>query len=309
MKPATSIEKMCRVFDSFRSTASLGITEVSEKTGLLRSDVHRILRSLEHFGYIAQDSQTKKYQLGLELLKLGHLVHRRLEVREIARPFMRQLSDSAEATANLALFDAHDLEIIFVEQIDSPAEVQIRSRIGKTAAPHATSLGKVLLAYLDSATVGAVLKKHGLPRITKHTITSLPALERELETVRRKGWAVDHEEALEGAWCIGAPVRNYTGDVVAAVSISKMMAHVARQEEPRIVSLLKTVADGISKALGYGGNGCAPTRRDKPLIRNHVHSKYPHLDAEGNPVNDLDEHTGPVQTGRSREETGYDDRL
>src|SRR5262249_31315741 len=105
MKPATSIEKVCRIFHAFRSRSAMGITEVAEKTNLLCSDVHRIMRSLQHFGFVAQNPRTKKYELGLELLKLGHLVHERTQLCEVARPFMRLLSESALATANLAVFD------------------------------------------------------------------------------------------------------------------------------------------------------------------------------------------------------------
>ena len=82
MKPATSIEKVYRVLNAFRARPSFGVTELAEQTDLLPSDVHRILRSLAHFGYVAQDEHTKKYRLGLELLKLGHLVGERIEFTE-----------------------------------------------------------------------------------------------------------------------------------------------------------------------------------------------------------------------------------
>jgi DNA-binding IclR family transcriptional regulator len=229
----------------------MGITEVADKTNLLCSDVHRILRSLQHFGFVAQNPRTKKYELGLELLKLGHLVHERAELCEVARPFMRLLAEAAQATANLAVFDPQEREVLFVEQIDSPAEVQIRLRIGRRVSPHSTSVGKVLLAHLDSATVAGILEQQGMPRITKHTITEPARFEKELETIRLQGYAADREEAVIGACCFGSPVRNHEGGVVAAVSISMMAAHVSLLDEPRLASLVKVAAANISKALGY----------------------------------------------------------
>jgi len=249
MKPATSIEKVCRIFDAFRSKPALGITETAEKTGLLPSDVHRILASLRNFGYIEQD-QSKKYRLGLELLKLGHLVHQRIELREVARPFMRHLSEVVEATVNLAVFDPHDLEMMFIEQVDSPPET-IGLRIGALVAPHATAVGKLLLAHLDKNTALAVIAKSGLPRQTRFTICDLSKLECELGSIRSQQYALDREEALVGARCIAAPVRDFSGEVVAALSISITAAHSALNGEARLIAAVQTAAANISARLGY----------------------------------------------------------
>ncbi len=250
MKPATSIEKVCRVLEAFRSRPEMGIRDIAGATGLLPSDAHRIMRSLECFGYISQDAETRKYRLGLEVLKLGHLVYQRIELREVARPFLRRLSESVRATANLAIFDPNDMEVVFVEQIDSPDEVQIRLRIGSRASPHATAVGKVLAAYLHRSTARRLLKKDGMPRKTRNTITDLARLEKEFETIRAEGFAADREEAVVGAFCIGAPVRDHTGRVVAAISISMMAARVALSEERRLIHLVKQAAARISEALG-----------------------------------------------------------
>lgn len=260
MKPATSIEKVCRVFDAFRAKPAMGITEVSEKTGLLPSDVHRILRSLQAFGYIEQD-EAKKYYLGLELLKLGHLVHERIGLREVARPFMRHLSELAQATVNLAVFDPHDLEMVFIEQIDTPAEWQLRLRIGAVPTPHATGVGKVLLAHLDRETAMKVIRKSGLPKRTKFTITDIDKLEREFDAVRSQGYALDREEAVIGAYCIAAPVRDHRGEVVAAVSISIMVTHSASNDEPRLIAAVQATAGSISARLGYQETAAKPMRK------------------------------------------------
>jgi DNA-binding IclR family transcriptional regulator len=250
MKPATSIEKVCRVLAAFRSRPSLGITEVAQHTALLPSDVHRILRSLEHFGYVSQDDETRKYRLGLELLKLGDLVHERLELREVARPFMRRLTESTRATASLAVYDDHDLEIVFVEQIDSPEEMQIRRRLGMRVWAHATAVGKVLLAGMNRATARRVLKKHGMPRRTRNTICDAERMERELDIVRDQGYSTDHEEGLQGVTCFGAPVQDHRSRVVAALAVSVVSAQVSNTDESRLITAVKRTAAEISAALG-----------------------------------------------------------
>src|SRR5690242_17444343 len=117
MKPATSIVKVCRVLDTFRDSPVLGVMEVAGRTELLPSDAHRILASLEMFGYIERNAQTRKYSLGLELLRQGHRVLQRLEIRDVGRPFLRHLAETAEGTANLAIVDSREREIIFIEQV------------------------------------------------------------------------------------------------------------------------------------------------------------------------------------------------
>lgn len=252
MKPATSIEKVCRVFDALRTETLMGVTAIAERTGLLPSDVHRIVRSLEHFGYIEQDPETRQYRLGLELLKLGYLVGERLQLRDVARAHLRRLAYTVRATANLAIFDVHDLEVIFVEQVDSPGELQIRMRIGKRVAAHATSVGKVLLAHLDPGMADQVIERHGMPRFTRRTITDPAQLRAELESVRKEGYAMDQGEGLEGAWCIGAPVRDHAGRVAAAISVSLLGSQLGSQDEARVIALLKETATRISTDLGYG---------------------------------------------------------
>ncbi len=258
MKPATTITKVCRVLDAFRDRPSLGVTELAQETRLLPSDVHRILHSLEPYGYIEQDASTKKYHLGLHVLKLGYTVLQRLELREMGRPLLRHLSEEIEATINMAVLDSRELEIIFVEQVDSPSEWQIKPRIGSRAAPHCTALGKVLTAFTDRATARRLLKKNGLPKCTEQTIITAAALEQELNVVREQCYAVDREEAMEGACCIAVPIRDHTGAVVAAVSASMMATHFYRWNEARLASLLKATAARLAASLGYDAK---PERR------------------------------------------------
>jgi IclR family acetate operon transcriptional repressor len=256
MKPATSIEKVCRVLGAFRARPSLGVTELAQQTGLLPSDAHRILRSLEYLGYVTQDELTKRYRLGLELLKLGYLVHERLELCGVARPFMRHLSEIAAATANLAVFDPHELEVIFVEQADSPYKIQVpRLRVGRRAYAHATAAGKVLMAHLPEEIRQSVINKQGLPRLTPYTITDLTKFERELETVRTRGYATNHAEAIGGTFGIGVPIRDHRTEVAAALSISLMAAQIERDNELCFTEVLKSTAAKISASLGAGSDG------------------------------------------------------
>ena len=250
MKPATSIEKVCRVLRVLRTQPALGVNELAEKTGLLQSDAHRILSSLRAFGHVEQDAESKKYRLGLELLKLGYYVYQNLNLRELAKPYMQSLSEMAAATSNLAILDARELEIVFVEQVDSPDEFQVRLRIGARASPHATAVGKMITAHQDRAVAIRMLQKD-LVKKTRRTITDIDVLMAEFEKIRTLGYAMDLEEAVMGACCISAPVRDHTGDVVAALSISMMASRLSPAHESSGVKLVRATAAKISAAVGY----------------------------------------------------------
>lgn len=250
-KPSSSISKACVVLEALRTRPAMGVTEVANACNLLPSDVHRLLRSLMQYNFVEQDPQTKMYHLGLELLRLGYVVHSRLELREVARPILRELSEVTDATASLAVLDPHQNEVVFVEQIDSPREVQVKVRIGSRASPHATAVGKILTAFMPLDKAEAVIKRSRLPRKTSHTITNREQLAREYESIRAQDYGADRDESVEGASCLGAPVRNEGGEVVAAISVSMLTARLARRNEASLVAQVKQAAAMISARLGY----------------------------------------------------------
>ena len=239
------------MFNAFQGSSALGLTQVAALTGLLKSDVFRLLKSLQRFGFIEQDEERGRYRLGLALLELGHLVHHRLRLNDVARPVLRQLAELSGAVANLAILDPIDSKIVFIEQIGTLRPGQLPWRIGqRVECPHATAVGKTLLAHLDPELIGLVLGPKGLRQRTRHTITTVTALDRELRIVRERGYATDWEEALDGSSCIGAPVRDYTRRVVAAVSLSMETHSLAKVGEEEVAALVKSAAAKISAMLG-----------------------------------------------------------
>ena len=150
----------------------------------------------------------------------------------------------------MAIFDGQQLEILFVEQIDSLNEVPMRARIGAPVKPHCTAIGKTISAFLDADTARRVLKKNGMRKWTAHTITDAAELEREFATIQAQGYAVDREEAVENACCLAAPVFDHTGAVVAAISVSMMATRFYRWAEPELAGIVKSFAAKLSATLG-----------------------------------------------------------
>src|SRR4051794_5332129 len=231
MKPATTVGKVCRILAEFRSRPSMGVTELARRVDLFPSDVHRILNSLASYGFIEQNPANKTYRLGMGIMKLGLTTFQRNELREAARSVLQRLSEETDATAHLAMFDPRELDTFLTDQMDAAGDVPFKPSYGAVAPPHCTALGKVIAANIERPVALELVRRHGMTKPTAHTITSLSALEAEWDRIRVQGYAVDLEETAEGGCCIGAPVRDWSGSVAAAISISMPASRFSRYPE------------------------------------------------------------------------------
>jgi len=228
----------------------MGVTELARRVDLLPSDVHRILNSLATYGFIEQNPVNKTYRLGIGVMKLGLATFQRNELREAARSVLQRLSEEADATAHLAIFDAHELDTFLTDQLDAAGDVPFKPSYGAVAPPNCTALGKVIAANIERSIALELVRRHGLTKATARTITSLPTLEAEWDRIRLQGYAVDLEETAEGACCIGAPVLDWSGSAAAAISISMPASRFARYPESQLASLVKRAAAELSAAAG-----------------------------------------------------------
>lgn len=250
VKSATTVAKVCRIIDEFSDRKSLGITDLSRLTALLPSDVHRILASLRANGYIDQDPETKKYQLGFALLRLGLAACQRNKLYEAAHPILVRISQQIEATTHFGALDGRELQVVLIDDVSVSVEDRFRSHLGKAERLHCTALGKTIIANLERHTVSYALEKSGMMRSTGRTITDFATLEKQFKQVREQGYAVDRDECFDGISCIGCAVRDYTGGIVGAVSTSMTTSRFLAWDESRLAAYLKAGAFNISAALG-----------------------------------------------------------
>ena len=249
MRPATTVIKVCRVMEQFQDRQSLGIADLARRTGLVPSDIHRILRSLLAVHYIDQEPETKRYRLGFVLVRLGLTAFRGNLLREKARPILAQVSKRLGAATHLALFERDRLELRLLDQTNGPTAAILPGHLGEVEHLHCTAIGKAILASLDQNTLACALQKRGMPRLTCDTITDAAALERQLEEVRRSGYAFDREELKLGVCCIGSPIRDHTNAVVGAISASISASRFFVSDEPCFGAILKSAADDLSAAF------------------------------------------------------------
>jgi IclR family acetate operon transcriptional repressor len=259
MKPATTITKVCRVLNEFRNRPCMGVTELARRTDLLPSDVHRILSSLQACGFIDRNPATRTYRLGVGIFKLGLTVLQRSELCEQGRPLLKRLSDEVEATAHMAIFDPHELDIFLAEQVDFPEQTPFKSCLGSRANPTRSALGKTIMANIDREAVVLLLQKSGSFKKDGDVLRGLAQIEGELGEIRRQGYGLDIEQSVKGACCVGAPVRDFTGNTIGAISVSMTAKRFYGSHESYLAANVKACAAELSIMLGCDPRAMAAT--------------------------------------------------
>ncbi|MEF3308653.1 IclR family transcriptional regulator [Paenibacillus sp. GYB004] len=211
--------KALQVLDCFTATTpELGVTEISERLGLYKSNVHNIMDTFVKAGYIKKNPDNGKYRLTLKVLQLGHVVSSNISFRKTVQPHMQELADATGETIFLAI-PGEDAEVVYLDSSSPRNLMTVKSVMGIKAPLYCTGIGKAMLAYLPREVVDTVIGR-GLASITDNTITDPGALLDELNTIRLRGYAIDNMEHQFGIKCVGMPIRSRKGDVVAGLSIS-----------------------------------------------------------------------------------------
>ena len=245
-----SVERAITILKSFSlQRPERGVSELSRELGLHKSTVSRLMRTLEHGGLLARNPDTERYRLGVDLIGLASQVVSYMDVREVARPFLRQLAEACQETVNLSVLDAG--RVVNLEQfVPQSRRIKNVGRVGRRMCVHCTAAGKVFLAYCSLDTVDRLLSQP-LHRFTPQTVTDPDQLRGQLEEVRRKGYAIVQEELEEGLNVVAAPVRDHTGQVVTSVSVAGPAFRVTPDLLPELARQVVEVSSEISQQLGY----------------------------------------------------------
>ncbi|HTP07482.1 MAG TPA: IclR family transcriptional regulator [Anaerolineae bacterium] len=247
-----TIEKASEVLALFdREHPEWGVREVAEALRLAKSSAHDLLTSLEQVGLLGKN-EDGRYRLGWRLVTLSETLLATTELRREARPIMEELADQYRETIHLAVLD--DTKVVYVDKLEGKQAVRVElTSLGTRLYAHCSALGKVLLAYQPEENVKRIIKIEGLPRFTANTITDAGELEQALAKVRKQGYAIDQEEILPDLCCIGAPIYNYTGQVIAAISMS-IPAYRFQRSQVELRKAVMRTGKLISERLGYYGS-------------------------------------------------------
>lgn len=229
----------------------LGISEISEKVGLHKSTVHRLLGTLIYKGFVIQDDQTNRYKISLKLYEIGVRKIADVDILKVSRSYTSALMEIFNEVVHLVIRDHN--EIIYIDKVEADNTIRMASTIGRRSPLYCTSVGKVILAYLQDEEVRNIWETSTIIKLTDHTIVDFNHLLVELEKIRSLGYAEDDEENEFGVRCIAAPVFNSHGLVEGAISISGPTTRVTKDKVSEIAEEVKICAKLISRDLGYIG--------------------------------------------------------
>ncbi|HEY7927728.1 MAG: IclR family transcriptional regulator [Candidatus Dormibacteria bacterium] len=244
-----SADRLLRILESFGARErDVSLADLADRVALPKSSVHRLLTTLVAHGFVDRDPATRRYTLGIRLFELGSAAIHERGLHGAAQPQLEELSRATGETCHLAVLSG--TEAVYVYKVDGPSDISMSSRVGGRAPCHATSIGKVLIAWAAPEQVAAV-RAHPMAAITANTITSPARFDAELALVRAQGYALDLEEYAEGLHCISAPVRDQMGRVSAALGIAGPRTRIDGDRLVALIPMVVAAAHQLSRQLGF----------------------------------------------------------
>jgi DNA-binding IclR family transcriptional regulator len=228
------------------SKTGLTLPELCRRLKLPKSSAHCILLTLERRNYLRRSEATNRYLFGLRLFGLANMALSGLALRERAAPILRHLMETTGATVHMAILEQS--EAVLLEKIEPPG-VARATWLGKRMDTHCTAIGKCLLAYMPEADLRRLIAEHGLPRHNENTITSVTKLRQEIAKIRACGYSIDDEEDELGFRCVGCPVFDSEGVVIAAISVAGTSSEIGPVEVASYAVKAKEAAACIREAL------------------------------------------------------------
>lgn len=247
-----SVQSIERVFDIIELLSTqrdgVALTDIGRQLGLHKSTVYRLMTVLRDRGYIEKNASTGRYRLGPQFVELTSLYLNNVEIKTEAEPYLRALSQLVNRTVFMAI--RHGAEVVYIDKYEQFNSLRKYSIIGRRKPLYCTSLGKALLLDHSDDRIDALLADVVFQSATPNTIADLSRFKEHMRRVREQGWTVDDEEDDVGIRCVGAPIRDYRGSIIAAISVSWNRG----QDDPPFESVAPYVVDAaqkISHRIGY----------------------------------------------------------
>lgn len=247
---SSSLRRALALLDALIEPTAAGrpvsLSELSSLSGTNKATVLRLTEALVDCGYVARDAEGG-FSLGVAVVRLGAAFTAGLDLRTAARPVLEEIVLRSGETAHLVVMSG--ASAVYLDKYDSPSAVRMHSRVGQSITLYSTASGKAMLAWLDPSVADSLLEEPFEPR-TPATLTTLQDVHADLEVTRRRGWSLDDIENEEGIRCVGAPIFDHAGAVIAACSLSGPIQRVTTERAEQLGPLLVAAAARISKSLG-----------------------------------------------------------
>lgn len=232
------------------SKEPLRLADIAAGLNYNPSTALRFLNSLEQAGYICKDPDSLKYQMTFKICALAYHIRLNSGLVEVTMKPIKELSARLRECVCLAV--AQNDMVVYLFSADGPyTMLKTTQRIGNTSPMHCTGVGKMILSEYSKEEVEKVIARIGMPRYTDHTLTTEEALLDELERIRRRGYAYDNEECEIGARCIAFPIRDYTGKIIASLSVTGPVIRITDEFIDRNFRTIQDTVNEISYRMGY----------------------------------------------------------
>ncbi|HHY67191.1 MULTISPECIES: IclR family transcriptional regulator [Kyrpidia] len=241
-----SVDHVVNILNCFTpEKTELGISELTVQLNMNKSTVHHIVKSLCEHKVLVQ-TPAKKYRLGSKILDWERSVSPLSKLLQVASPFMESLVKITGETVHLAVLEG--TEVYYLAKLRSQRAIRIETKIGGRMPAHCTGLGKAQLAFQPDRHLQQISAKQ-LQAVTPNTIVDPARFYEEMQTIRRRGYAIDNEEYEIGLYCIAAPIRDGQDQVVAAVSLAGPEVRMRTENADNLVRLVKKTASQISEKI------------------------------------------------------------
>ena len=248
--PVQSAERIFQVLEMLAENGEMGLMELSAALGLHKSTVHRLLMSLIYMGYAKQNESTQKYMLTHKLVNLSGKILDRMDILQIAKPYMERLSAISGETVHLVQREGND--ILYIYKIEAKVgTIRMVSHVGMIHPMYCSGVGKAIMATLPEKEVKKIWDGSIIEKKTEKTILTYEDMLKTLEEVRKNGYALDDEENEEGVRCVAASLRGYSKNVKYAFSISGPASRMTKERVEELAVDMKKVQAELSRELGY----------------------------------------------------------
>ncbi|MCW4630957.1 MULTISPECIES: DNA-binding transcriptional regulator KdgR [Marinomonas] len=249
IEPVSSVMKVFAILNAMAEHKSVGVTELSQTVMTSKSTVYRFLQTMKMLGFVSQEGDDDRYSLTLKLFEVSSKALEHVDLVSLTEPYMASIAEQTKEALHLGIRDGDG--IIYIYKVDAQYNLRMQSRIGGRNPLYSTAIGKVLLAERPESYIRDVFKDTQFVPSTAKTHRTIDALLEELKQVKAQGYGVDNEEQEEGLRCIGSPIYDRLGNVIAGLSLSFPTLRYTPEKFEKYVSLLQEATAKISEKLGY----------------------------------------------------------
>lgn len=244
-----SLDRGLEILELLAENDSMSISEIAKILKVDKSTVSRLMKTLRYHDMVQLNKSTKKYQLGLRILHLGNSLEKNLNIIDVAKPVIKEVSEELKLSVHLCALS--NAMVYVLDQVEKENKHSVAATIGMIEPMHASSVGKCILAYRREDMQAQILEKYEYRKYTEKTILNEQNLRQELIKIKKLGFAIDDEEVTVGVRCVAVPIFGFTNHVRYSIGISGTTEWMTESNIRRCIDRLNYAARRISKQLGY----------------------------------------------------------